>query len=157
MTFDVRDMHRNDVPACVEIINHIIALGGSTAYEDPYTEPHFADHYLDEPPVTNVVLLGTRLVGFQAAFDIGDGLYSIGSFTDQQNPARGAGHAIFAKTLADCRAHGGTAILAKITSDNTGGLAYYSKMGFEPDTIWKDDHTRRDGTTVDRIVKRYTL
>ena len=46
MTFDVRKMTTEDVPACVVILNHIIALGGSTAYEDPYTETHFADHYL---------------------------------------------------------------------------------------------------------------
>lgn len=157
MTLTTRAMQSSDVPACVTIVNHIIALGGSTAYEDPYTEADFADHYLDEPPVTNLVLLGDRIVGFQAAFDIGDGLYSIGSFTDQQNPVRGAGYAIFEKTLADCRAHGGTAILAKITSDNTGGLAYYSKLGFQPDTVWPDDHTRKDGTKVDRIVKRFDL
>lgn len=155
--FEVRSMIRSDVPACVEIMNHIISLGGSTAYEDPYTETHFADHYLDEPPVSNVVLLNGRIVGFQAAFDVGDGLYSIGSFTNQQTPAKGAGHAIFAKTVEDCRAHGGHAILAKITSDNTAGLAYYTKMGFMPDTVLKNDHTRRDGTVVDRVIKRFTL
>ena len=43
MTFDVRKMTTEDFPACVVIRNHIIALGGSTAYEDPYTETHFAN------------------------------------------------------------------------------------------------------------------
>ncbi len=155
--FEVRTMEPRDVPACVAIVNHIIALGGSTAYEDPFTNAGFEAHYLQEPPVTNVVLDKGRVVGFQAAFDAGDGLYSIGSFTDQQHPAPGAGRAIFAKTLADCRARGGTAILAKITSDNTGGLAYYTKMGFADDHVIKDDVTRKDGTTVDRIVKRHPL
>ena len=157
MTFDVRTMTTEDVPACVVILNHIIALGGSTAYEDPYTETHFADHYLDEPPVSNVVFLNGRLVGFQAAFDVGDGLYSIGSFTDQQRPAKGAGRLMLEKTLEDCRAHGGTAILAKITSDNIAGLAYYSKMGFEPYKTLENDHTRKDGTVVDRVIKRFKL
>lgn len=155
--FEVRAMEQRDVPACVAIVNHIIALGGSTAYEEPYSEADFAAHYLNEPPVTNVVLLRGRVVGFQAAFDAGDGLYSIGSFTDQANPVPGAGRAIFAKTLADCRAHGGAAILAKITSDNTGGLAYYSRMGFVDDHVVPGDVTRKSGLVVDRIVKRYAL
>lgn len=157
MTFEVRNMERGDVPACVAILNHIIGLGGSTAYEDPYTETYFAQHYFDEPPVSNVVKLGGRLVGFQAAFDIGGGVYSIGSFTDQQNPAKGAGRLIFDKTLSDCRARGGDAIIAKIMSDNTAGLAYYAKMGFEPYKMLANDHTRRDGQIVDRIVKRFDL
>lgn len=157
MTFIVRKMERSDAPACVEILNHIIAAGGSTAYEDPYTAEVFADHYCDEPPVSNVVLVDDRIVGFQAAFDIGDGLYSIGSFTDRRQPIRGAGRALFEKTLADCRAHGGQAILAKITSDNVGGLAFYSRLGFVDDHVVPNDFQRRDGTLVDRIIKRFPL
>lgn len=157
MTFEVRDMERRDVAACVAIINHTIALGGSTAHEDAFDDTGFADHYMDEPEVVNVVALDGRIVGFQAAFEIEKGVYSIGSFTDQQNPTRGAGAAVFAKTQADCRRLGGTSIIAKITSDNTGGLAFYSKMRFQPDAIWPDEFIRADGKTVDRIVKRFVL
>lgn len=157
MTFEVREMTHADVPACVDIINHIIGLGGSTAHEDQFTDKPFADHYLDEPDVTNVVIQDGRIVGFQAAFEVESGVYSIGSFTDQRNPARGAGAAVFEKTKADCRKLGGRSIIAKITSDNTGGLAFYTKMGFQPDAIWPDDHTRPNGTKVDRIVKRFLL
>ena len=157
MTFEVRDMIRADVAACVAIINHTISLGGSTAHEDLFDVESFADHYFDEPEVTNVVLSNTRIVGFQAAFEVEPGVYSIGSFTDQQNPTKGAGAAIFAKSQQDCRDLGGSSIIAKITSDNTGGLAYYSKMGFQPDAVWPSDFTRADGKTVDRIVKRFVL
>lgn len=157
MTFEVRAMRPADIPACVGIINHIIALGGTTAYEVPYTIETLTSGYLDDPKVTNVVLRDGHVVGFQAVFEVEPGVYSIGSFTDRQNPVRGAGAAIFAKTLADCRACGGTSIVAKITSDNTGGLAFYAKLGFQPDYVIKDDFTRSDGTTVDRIVKRYPL
>lgn len=153
----VRAMTPADTPACTEIVNHIIALGGSTAYEAPYALADFAAHYLDEPPVSNVVLSEGRVVGFQAAFDVGDGLYSIGSFTDRRAPVRGSGRALFEKTLADCRARGGVAILAKITSDNTGGLAFYTRMGFVDDHVVPQDHTRSDGTKVDRVIKRYAL
>lgn len=157
MTFEVRNMERRDVPACVAIINHTIMLGGTTAHEDAFNDADFADHYMDEPEVVNVVVLDDRIVGFQAAFEVERGIYSIGSFTDQQNPVRGAGAAVFTKTQADCRRLGGTSIIAKITSDNAGGLAFYSKMGFQPDTIWPDEFTRTDGTTVDRVVKRFIL
>lgn len=157
MTFEVREMTRVDVPQCVAIINHIIALGGSTAHEDPFDEDGFADHYLDEADVTNVVLAEGRVVGFQGAFEVEPGVYSIGSFTDQNAPIRGAGAAIFAKTLSDCRGLGGSSIIAKITSDNTGGLAYYTKMGFVPDTVLPDHFTRANGITVDRVIKRFVL
>ncbi|KNG93622.1 GNAT family N-acetyltransferase [Pseudaestuariivita atlantica] len=152
-----RAMTAADVPACVAILNHIIALGGSTAYDHPYSEDFFASEYLDEAPVANVAVADGRIVGFQAAFDYGEGLYSIGSFTDRENPVKGAGRALFNKTLADCRVRGGVAILARITSDNAGGLAFYSRIGFVDDHVVPDDHTRPDGTRVDRIVKRYAL
>lgn len=155
--FEVRRMEERDVPACVEIINHIIAMGGSTAYEEPYAEADFAAHYLREAPVTNVVLYDGRLVGFQAAFDVGDGFYSVGSFTDRVVPVKGAGRAVFAKTLEDCRKRGGEAILAKITSDNVGGLAFYSSIGFQDWKVVPNDQQRKDGTLVDRVIKRYPL
>ena len=157
MTFEVRAMTHADVPACVQIINHTIALGGSTAHEEALEVQGFADHYCDEPEVSNVVLLNGQIIGFQAAFEIEPGIYSIGSFTDQENPIKGAGTAMFAKTQMDCRTRGGTSIIAKITADNSAGLAYYSKMGFLPDAIWPADHTRPNGTVVDRIVKRFEL
>ena len=79
-----------------------------------------------------------------------------GSFTDRRDPVKGAGRALFAKTLADCRARGGTAIIAKITADNASGLAYYARMGFRDWQVWKDDATR-GGRPIDRVVKRFPL
>ena len=154
---NVRAITRADAAACAAIVNHTIALGGTTAYEEPFTEDSFAAAYIDDVALCNVAYDGDRCVGFQGVFDVGDGLYSIGSFTDQARPAPGAGRALFAKTLADCRARGGVAILAKITSDNTGGLAYYSKMGFADWKVIPDDLTRADGTVVDRVNKRFEL
>ncbi|AKS47747.1 L-amino acid N-acyltransferase YncA [Octadecabacter temperatus] len=157
MTFTVRAMQMYDVPDCVVIINHTISLGGSTAHEEPYNASDFAAHYFEDAEVANVVLHGERIVGFQGAFEVESGVYSIGSFTDQMNPVRGAGKAMFEKTRVDCKNRGGTSIIAKITEDNSGGLAFYSKMGFQPDHVKPADHTRPNGTQVDRIVKRFVL
>lgn len=153
----VRAMTPADVAPCAAILNHTIALGGSTAYEEAFADADFAAHLLEEPVVANVALAKGRVVGFQTCFDIGEGLYSIGSFTDRRNPVKGAGRALFATTLADCRALGGAAILAKITADNAGGLAYYSAMGFADWRVIPGDHIRKDGSPVDRIVKRFPL
>ena len=153
----VRPMTAEDVPACVAILNDIIARGGSTAYEEPYTEVDFTAHYVDEAPVRMTALDGDRIVGFQAAFDYGAGLYSIGTFADRRDPVSATGRTLFAATLAACRARGGDAILARITSDNAGGLAFYSRMGFRDIDVIPGDVVRRNGTVVDRIVKRYDL
>jgi len=157
MTFQTRNMNPDDVPACVAIINATIAIGGTTAYENPYENATFQAHYLEEAATAMVVTFDGRVVGFQSCFEVEPGVYSIGSFTDQEQPARGAGRALIEATIAAARKNRATAILAKITSDNTGGLAYYSKMGFVDHEVIKGDLTRRDGTVVDRIVKRFEL
>ena len=154
---ETRAMAEADVPACTAIINHAIALGGTTAHEEAFTVEGFAQYYWRDPVLANVALSEGRVVGFQAVFDAGEGLYSIGSFTDGRNPVRGAGRALFRKTLADCRGRGGVAILAQITADNASGLGYYAAMGFEDWTVVPADHRRPDGRLVDRIVKRYPL
>ncbi|MFW2542803.1 N-acetyltransferase family protein [Primorskyibacter sp. 2E107] len=154
---ETREMRPEDVPACVRILNHIIGLGGTTAYETPFDVATLDTKYRQEPPVCNVALSAGRVVGFLAAFQDGPDFYSIGSFTDRQRPVTGAGQALFRKTLADCRERGGEAILAKITADNTGGLAFYTRLGFVDDHVIPSDHTRPDGTIVDRIVKRHPL
>ncbi len=158
MTLIARPMTAEDVPACVDIINHIIGLGGTTAYEEPYTVDALKAHYLEEADISNVVEDNGRIAGFQAVFAQDNPTeYSVGSFTDQKAPVKGAGAVLMAKMKEDCRAAGGTSIVAKITSDNTGGLAFYSKMGFLDETIQKNAFTRKDGTTVDRVIKRFVL
>ena len=152
-----RAMTKEDVPACTAILNHTVALGGSTAQEEPMTEEEFAQDHLVEALICNVVEVDGRIVGFQGVWPAGEGLYSIGSFTDRRDAVPGAGRVLFDKMLSDCRKRGGEAILAKITSDNEGGLAFYSKMGFADFEVWPDDHERPGGRKVDRIVKRYPL
>jgi len=154
---DVRPMEHGDMPACLAILNHIIAQGGTTAYETPFTLEALTDDYLHDPAVSLVAVQSGRVVAFQVLFAEPEDIYAIASFADQQTPVRGAGRALFTSTVAACRAIGGTAILARITSDNTGGLAYYSRMGFEDVARAPRDHIRADGTVVDRVIKRFDL
>lgn len=155
--FTTRPLTVADAPACTEIVNHIIALGGTTAYEEPFSVKGFTDYYVHDAAIGMVVESAGRVVGFQGLFEVEPGIYSIGSFTDQKSPQRGAGKAMFAATLKAARAAGGTAILAKITSDNVTGLAFYSRMGFEDFETRPNDHQRPSGHWVDRIVKKFVL
>jgi len=59
--------------------------------------------------------------------------------------------------VADCRALGIHTIVAQITSDKTGGLAFYSKLGFTDIEVIANDHVRRSSYAVDRIIKHYPL
>ena len=156
MTFTVRPITKADAPACTELLNHTIALGGTTAYETPYTEDGFDAHYREEAALCHVVLFEGRVIGFQGAFAVGNGDLSIGSFTDQRNPVKGAGRALFEETVKAARAAGFSRILAKITEDNAPGLAYYSRMGFEDFEIERGGATR-NGKAIDRVIKAYPL
>ena len=63
---------------------------------------------------------------------------------------------MFAATRARARELGLAAINATIRADNSGGLAFYSKMGLKDYAVDRAEPLA-DGTPVDRIHKRYLL
>jgi L-amino acid N-acyltransferase YncA len=145
-----------DLPALRDILNFIIQAGGTTAHMQLMTPEGFERHYFDRPLFVHTVEYEGRPVGFQAVFKDAQGVLGVGSFTDQENPVRGAGAALIESTIAAARAHGGASIDAVIRADNVPGLAYYSKMGFEDVRIARGT-VLSDGTTVDKITKRLML
>lgn len=155
--FTTRPMEQRDAEACTDIVNFIIRKGGTTAYEDEYSIADFDGHYRGKAKICNVIVSAGRVVGFQGLFDVGDGVLSIGSFTDQRDPVKGAGRALIDASKKAAKDMGYTSIIAKITEDNVSGLGYYSNVGFVDDYIIRKDHQRSDGTWVDRIVKRLVL
>lgn len=58
--------------------------------------------------------------------------------------------------LRCAQAAGLTAINATIRADNVGGLAYYTRMGFQPHAVQKGVPLA-DGTPADRVSKRLAL
>jgi L-amino acid N-acyltransferase YncA len=162
-TFAIRDVTRADAAALADLLNAIIAQGGTTALEKPYTADALAEAYLVGPDVHCCFVAvdpGTgRIEGFQTlgrnpALPAGVG--DIGTFSRLNGTQRGVGRALFAATRDRARALGLSAINATIRADNAGGLAFYSSLGFA-------DRDRivgvplKDGTPIDRIVKRYAL
>lgn len=163
MSIAVRPATSADAPELAELLNAIIARGGTTALEEAFTPERLDETYLTGSDVLScVVAVDTdsgRLEGFQTLIrephlpeDWGD----IATFSRVDGIQRGVGSALFAATRERARALGLAAVNAEIRADNTGGLAFYSKMGFQ------DYHVDRavplsDGTPVDRINKRYML
>jgi ribosomal protein S18 acetylase RimI-like enzyme len=100
-----------------------------------------------------------ELLGFQTLVrddglpaDVGD----IGTFAKVGGTQQGVGTALFAATRAAARAKGLAAINATIRADNTGGLAFYGRMGFVDHSVRKAVPLK-DGAPVDRINRRYAL
>jgi len=157
----VRPVRDADAAKLAELLNAIIARGGTTAFETPFTAAGLAGSYLTGPTVhccfvaeSDGQLLGFQTLGTQPflAADVGD----IATFTRVGSTQAGVGTALFTATTARARELGLAAINATIRADNAGGLAFYSRMGFI-------DHEvvpmvpLKDGTPVDRIRKRFAL
>ena len=100
-----------------------------------------------------------RLIGFQflgVNARLADGWSDIATFARVSNKVRGVGTALFAVTLRSAQQANFLAINARIRADNTGGLAYYDKMGFRTYAIDRAVPLS-DGTPIDRISKRFDL
>jgi L-amino acid N-acyltransferase YncA len=163
VTLIVRPVAPDDAPALADLLNAVIARGGTTALEAPFTPDHLADTYLSGPNVhiclVAVDMVTGRIEGFQTLGrypglpdDVGD----IGTFARVDGVQRGIGSALFAEMAERARALGLSAINATIRADNAGGLAFYTKQGFIDHAVTLAVPLS-DGTPVDRVHKRYPL
>lgn len=158
----VRPMMREDVPQACEILNQIIAAGGTTAFEIPFSEALFVQSYLDGPDkICCHVALDPEgaVAGFQwlgTLDSLPDDCADIATFTRRAPVLRGAGRALFSETRIVAKALGFHEINATIRADNLLGLSYYDKMGFEDFSI-AYGVPLRGGTPVNRISKRLRM
>ena len=163
MTLLVRPFMPGDAPALADLLNAIIAQGGTTALQDSFTPETLAHTYLDGPAVhlclVAVDSATNRIEGFQTLGryptlpdDVGD----IGTFARVDGAQRGVGSALFTAMVDSARALGLSAINATIRADNGGGIAFYTKQGFIDHAVTAGVPLN-DGTPVDRVHKRYPL
>lgn len=159
----IRPVRAEDAAELAELLNTIIARGGTTAFETPFTAENLREAYLIGPSVhccfvaeADGHLLGFQTLGTQPFLPahIGD----IATFTRVGATQSGVGSALFAATCERARALalGLTAINATIRGDNSGGLTFYSRMGFIDHEV-VPAVSLKDGTPVDRIRKRFAL
>ncbi len=155
----IRPARISDAAPLTEILNAVIDIGGTTAYQTA-VEPGFFDPLIDSgDPKTflHVAESETGLEGMQwvrpmEPTDMG----SIATFARPGTTQRGIGTALFQTTFAASMAAGYRVLDATIRADNRGGLAYYTKMGFKDHSMTKDAPLS-DGTLVDRVHKRMVL
>lgn len=162
MSFSVRPVTSADAPALAQLLNAVIRAGGTTALETEFTPEALDAAYLTGPEVhcCHVALDDAgELTAFQTLGrypglpeDIGD----IATFAALDRKQSGAGSALFAATKARARELGHSAINATIRADNTGGLAFYTKLGFSDHGV-SPGVPLSDGTPVDRVHKRFAL
>ena len=162
-TVQVRAVTLADAAPLAELLNAIIAQGGTTALEEPFTPERLAETYLTGPAVLACFVAVDsdtgQLLGFQTLGrypNLPDDIGDIGTFARIDGKQRGVGSALFVATRARAQALGHSAINATIRADNSGGLAFYSKLGFADHNV-TPAVPLKNGTPVDRINKRYAL
>jgi GNAT superfamily N-acetyltransferase len=164
MTMLVRSALVDDAEEMASLLNEIIAIGGTTAYEDFFDRGAIIERYVAAPNLVScVVAIGAGSIdGFQGLFrpvpedPMPPGWAFIATFARAGRTGGGVGRALFAETLKRAQAAKVAVIDATIRADNDSGLGFYTRMGFK-------DYDRlrgvplKDGTPVDRIRKRFDL
>ncbi|MDA8746618.1 GNAT family N-acetyltransferase [Litoreibacter sp.] len=157
----IRPATLSDTVQMAEILNHVIAIGGTTAYEDPL-EPAYFERLINAPDPKVFLHVAETSDGIQGLQWIepldppNEHVGGIATFAKPLITQRGIGTTLFEMTKKTSRLVGYTELVAKIRADNTSGLRYYEKMGFRDYSIAKGEPLK-DGTPVDRISKRLTL
>jgi ribosomal protein S18 acetylase RimI-like enzyme len=158
MSLEIRPATIQDAGAMAELLNEIVAIGGTTAYAEPFDEAGIVDTFITPRFAIScfVAVNGSKIVGFQSLewadpeWTGDDPLPSdwaiIATYVDPHAHKMGIGRSLFAETASAAKAAGATFIDATIRRENKGGQAYYQAMGFR-------DY--RDATAT--ISKRYSL
>ncbi|MGV8954520.1 MAG: GNAT family N-acetyltransferase [Cypionkella sp.] len=147
----------SDAPAMADLLNRIIAIGGTTAHETAKSPDHIRDHYIDGAGTITCVVAedAGRVIGWQSIGWSHDEPH-IGSFVDPEVQAKGTGAVMFALTRDLALQAGLTEIIASIRADNIPGLAYYARIGFV-DIRHEPDFALSTGQITGRITRRYPL
>ncbi|WP_295531548.1 GNAT family N-acetyltransferase, partial [Novosphingobium sp. Chol11] len=161
-TLLIRPVACADAPALAELLNAIIAAGGTTALEEPFTPGVLDACYLTGPEVIcchvaeddDGTLLGFQTLGHYPGLP--DGVGDIGTFARIGMTGRGVGGALFAATIKRAGELGLSGINATIRADNASGLAFYTRLGFADHGV-TPAVPLEDGTPVDRVHKRFAL
>jgi L-amino acid N-acyltransferase YncA len=158
----IRDAGTLDAAEMAELLNAIIAIGGTTAHTIPVSRDDMLSFLQSYPGRSSWKIAEDdrgALLGFQLIEPhekLPPEAFDIGTFTRPGRTQMGIGSALFEQTCHAATALGYQWINATIRADNAGGLAYYQSRGFED---YKHDRnvTLDDGTIVDKISKRYDL
>lgn len=159
---NVREAVPSDAQEMCDLLNVIIKIGGSTAAVVPVDVTGIVAQYLESSRNINCFVAvdqAGKIAGFQSLkrhADLPDDWADIATFARVEPKVPGVGRALFAQSVAFLRVEGFVAINATIRADNSGGLVFYDKIGFETYGS-KKDTVLADGTIVDRVLKKFIL
>ena len=162
MMVSIRPTTKDDVPALCSLLNKIIAVGGTTAYQKPLDIKDFEVHFLEADDFLNCLSAvddDDNPIGFQSLRrhpKLEKNWADIATFAQLEPKISGVGSALFDATRKWAKSQNITAINATIRADNVPGLAYYEKMGFRTYSI-ASNVALDDGNLVDRISKSLFL
>lgn len=142
MPMDVRIASPRDAGPMAQLINEIIAIGGTTAHRRPFDEHRILDEFIAAKRgiCCFVAVDDAQILGFQALewcdpdWPGEDRLPAdwavIGTYVAPGAHGRGIGRALFLETAKAAKAAGVRFIDATIRKENEGGRAFYAGIGF---------------------------
>ena len=153
----IRPAGASDAFAMTQVLNRIIAIGGTTAHESPKSAAQVLDDYITGPDVLScvVALVEDQLIGWQSVGRWQDEAH-IGTFVSPDLQARGAGAAMFALTCDTVQKAGVPYLIASIRADNEPGLRYYARIGFV-DIAAEPHFALSTGQIVGRVHRRFDV
>jgi L-amino acid N-acyltransferase YncA len=158
----IRPAIDTDTEGMRALLNEIIRVGGTTAITNELSPDEMREWFISgEAVVSCLVAVDSEgaIVGFQSLskYDsLPAGWVDIATFASRSRHKSGVGSALFARTRAAASKLGFSAINATIRVVNEGGLAYYSRMGFETYLV-EDGDPQAQGRVFNRVHKRFDL
>lgn len=151
-----------DSNSMAELLNTIIAEGGTTALTRPVTGQDLNDWMNAHPDKSAwhvAVNANEKVVGFQwiePADYLPTEAVDIATFVQVGQTGLGIGSKLFDATRHAAKHLGYGWINANIRADNGGGLIYYQSRGFvDYGTI--ENYEMANGQKVDKVLKRFDL
>ena len=156
----IRPVLETDISSMLVLLNDIIAIGGTTALTKPLTTRELADWLqISQQGHWFIAKNGEDCLGFQGVTPhskLPPEACDIATFVDPNTQGQGIGRKLFNYTCNFAEDQGYHWINATIRGDNTGGLRFYSGLGFK-DWHHDKDVTLDNGLVVDRVSKRFDL
>ena len=158
----IRPAHADDTEGMRTLLNEIIRVGGTTAITNELSPDEMREWFISGENVVScfvAVDFYGFVVGFQSLskYDtLPADWVDIATFASRSRHKSGVGSALFARTREAASRLGFAAINATIRVENVGGLAYYSRMGFETYLV-EDGDPQAHGRVFNRVLKRFTL
>lgn len=156
----IRRPQRHDSYDMADLLNEIIALGGTTARQSEVSAAEIWEEV--SPPKCLLCHLAEengQILGFQTLSlwpDLPPEACDIATFVVEGRQQMGIGSALFAETAQAARKLGLEWICAAIRTDNAGGLAYYQSRGFRR-YGQTAPRKRPDGRVITQVLTRYDL